>query len=424
MMNQNYIEQFNNTINHILDSYVKELKYSPKTVKDYRTVYDSLRIFLENSNEEKLSTTLIDAFIESEISNKQISRYRYFAVKNTCKVLRNYISTGKMIAARQLMARKDYTPLSFMKNELNRFFIAYQEKFNWAESTLDKHKQELKEFDEYIIENKIVTLDEKTAINYIKSINGTQHKLEVHSRAIRQFFTFLKEINYTDKDLAKSVPKIKFTRQVKLPSTYTPEEIEQLLKVSKAALGLRAGKRNYAMVLLAARLGLRASDIRNLRFTNIDWEQNTITFIQIKGKKEIRLPLHGDVGNAIIDYEANERPKSDLNNVFLAAVPPFENIKKSSTISKVVTRAFRAANIDISNRKKGSHTLRHSLASEMLNQMSPLHAISDTLGHDDLESAKNYLRIDANKLKYCALDIPRISETFYNQKYGKFFSKN
>jgi integrase len=180
------------------------------------------------------------------------------------------------------------------------------------------------------------------------------------------------------------------------------------------------GKRNYAMFLLASRLGLRVSDIVNLKLENIDWENNLIKLEQQKTKRLIELPLLVDVGEAIINYLQDGRRSSAHKEIFLAMTPPYGNIT-GMTLTSTVQRLILDAGIDTSNRKFGPHAMRHSLASQLLQKEVSLPVISETLGHSTTRATMNYLRIDIKNLTKCLLDAPLVSEAFYNQKGGIFY---
>ncbi len=135
------------------------------------------------------------------------------------------------------------------------------------------------------------------------------------------------------------------------------------------------GKRNYAMVLLASRLGLRASDIAGLRFSNIDWDRSTITLVMQKTGKAIELPLLADVGNAIIDYLQNGRPRSALQSVFLSGRAPYVAATKSMVCS-AINAIICKSGIDVTAKHHGPHSLRHSLASAMLENGTMMPVIS------------------------------------------------
>ncbi|MDQ6761992.1 MAG: site-specific integrase [Bacteroidota bacterium] len=221
-------------------------------------------------------------------------------------------------------------------------------------------------------------------------------------------------------DYSVRIPKCKTAIQPKLPSTYSQKEINNLIRSVDQSSA--TGKRNYAIILIAARLGLRASDICRLTFKSLQWDTSTIKIRQVKTSKELELPLLSDVGNAIIDYLKYGRPESEEPYVFLTARSPIEPLWSSNVVTHIVQRAFKKANINIKNRKFGPHSLRHSLSFRMLEQHTILPVISEVLGHRNTESTRYYLRIDLASMKQCILEVPPIKAGFYRQKGGWYYA--
>ncbi len=145
-----------------------------------------------------------------------------------------------------------------------------------------------------------------------------------------------------------------------------------------------------------------------------------IVLTQYKTKEKVELPLTPEVGAAIIDYIKHGRPQKDHSHIFLNGISPFEPVG-SALINIVVRQAFRRAKVDTTTRKHGPHSLRHSLASLLLKEKVILPVITGILGHKNSESTKDYLRVDIENLKHCALDVPPVSISFYNQKGGAFY---
>jgi len=165
---------------------------------------------------------------------------------------------------------------------------------------------------------------------------------------------------------------------------------------------------------------LRASDIANLKFENLQWERCTIKFNQFKTGKNIELPMLPEVGNAIVDYMKYGRPKSNEAFIFLLSRSPYTPIHGCS-VTGIVHSSLVRAGISIENRKHGAHVLRHSLASILLEKGIILPIISEVLGHENTESAKFYLRIDLKSLRQCTLEVPSVAVSFYGQKGGYFY---
>lgn len=211
-----------------------------------------------------------------------------------------------------------------------------------------------------------------------------------------------------------SILKPRSVRQPKIPSVYSCEEVERLIKAIDR--GNPQGKRDYAMVLLAARYGLRVSDIIGLRYCNLDWESNRIVLFQQKTGRKMELPLSEEIGNAIIEYLKFGRPDINEPYIFIAAHAPYGKLT-SAGMHRTITDYMRQADISYEERKHGPHALRHSLASNLLRSNEPMPVISEILGHSCTESTMCYLRVDFNQLRQCALEVPCVPSSFYKNLY-------
>jgi integrase len=236
---------------------------------------------------------------------------------------------------------------------------------------------------------------------------------------LRVFIGYLFNTGIIPKDYSGLIPRARIVSQPKLPSTYSKEEVAQVIKAVDRSIGI--GKRNYAIILMAARFGLRASDIGRLRFDHLNWQQSRIEMDQYKTGKKLTLPILADVGNAIIDYLKYGRPKMDSPYVFLTARPPFQPFPSSNVVTHIVQRAFQKSGVSIANKRFGPHSLRHSLGFQMLQESVILPVISEVLGHQSTESTRYYLRIDLESMRQCVLDVPPVDKAFYLQKGGIFY---
>lgn len=204
-------------------------------------------------------------------------------------------------------------------------------------------------------------------------------------------------------DLSTVVPRLRYCKKAKIPSAYSKDEIERM--VNSIDRGNPRGKRDYALILLAARLGLRASDIASLTFSSFKWDRNLLEVAQQKTGEPVTLPLLNDVGEAVIDYIRYARPKSDMPFLFLKLNGPNDVMSANSIHHTVYTR-LKEAGIQIPPGKKhGPHALRHSLASALLENNVPMPIISEALGHTDTESTSVYLKIDITRLRECAVEV-------------------
>ena len=164
------------------------------------------------------------------------------------------------------------------------------------------------------------------------------------------------------------------------------------------------GKRNYAILLLAARLGLRSGDIRDFKFEHIDWENNLIRKVQRKTGEPITLPLLPEIGWALIDYIKHGRPLSDAPEIFVRQVAPHVPMKYyDSMLVKLLQQAGISTEAP---RHHGMHALRHSLATRLLEQNTPLPIIQEVLGHCDPATTQQYISVDVEQLRSCAMEVP------------------
>ena len=263
----------------------------------------------------------------------------------------------------------------------------------------------------------IGTINGPYLVRYLSRLDMTQ-KIKEKNRMIEQAGMFLrylcsKNLLSNNKPLYWiSILKPRSIKQPKIPSVYSREEVERLINAIDRSNA--PGKRDFAIVLLAARYGLRGSDIMGLRHCNLDWANNRITIVQQKTTKKLELPLSEEVGNAIIDYLKFGRPDVNEPYVFLSARPPFG---KLITIHMIITKHMRKADISYEERKHGPHALRHSLASNLLRLHEPMPVISSILGHSTTASTMPYLRVDFEQLKQCALEVPIVPSSFYTNFY-------
>lgn len=277
----------------------------------------------------------------------------------------------------------------------------------YAKNTIQSHKLYLSRFIKYLNECNIHSFDSlrpELMIDFAGSLSEytatTRHFIILKTS---QFLKYSYEQGTLPTDYSAVMPKDKYVRQPKLPSYFSPEEISRLLNSIDRSSAY--GKRDYAMLLLVVRLGLRRSDVINMKFGNIRWEQEKIILTQQKTGIPVELPLFQDVGNAIIDYLKYGRPQSELPYVFLRLIPPYDNLDENA-LHGSMQKYLRLSGIKYDERRHGPHALRHSLATDLLKQNTPLPVISSVLGHTNTESTIGYLRIDMDSLRKCALEIP------------------
>jgi len=224
---------------------------------------------------------------------------------------------------------------------------------------------------------------------------------------VRAFLKHLSIRGTIESDFSTLIPR--YRRPIKLPAAYSEAEI---LRFEEAIdRNSDVGKRDYAMLLLATRLGMRSGDIVKLTLGELDFMHNKIGLIQQKNGEILSLPMLPDIREALTDYISNARPKAASNTVFLRHKAPYQGIT-TSVLRFVTSKYFGLAGIDIAGKKHGPHTFRSSLASSMVNDDVPYEAVRAILGHTDPDAVKHYANLDLEKLRECAVEVPKPTGSF------------
>ena len=250
-----------------------------------------------------------------------------------------------------------------------------------------------------------VTLDTVNA--YIRTLAGFSYKtVEQHICSLHAFFRFLNQEGIMPDDLAAKMPMVKARKQTAIPSVWTQEELKQLVRAIDR--GSPKGKRDYAIILIACRLGLRCTDIKNLCFENFNWTEKKLCFTQSKTGQPMELPLVPDVGWAVIDYLKYGRPKVDSSRIFVRHTAPFLPFAEGDHLDQLIRAYMVKAHIPMRGKHRGMHSLRHTMASVLLEKDTPLPVISDIIGHLDTNSTAVYLKMDMERLAECPLDFEEV----------------
>jgi integrase len=169
--------------------------------------------------------------------------------------------------------------------------------------------------------------------------------------------------------------------------------------------GNPCGKRDYAIILLVTRLGLRGVDVKRLEFADFDWPGNRLSVVQAKTGRRVQLPLLKEVGWAVIDYIRHGRPVCDCPQVFLRHLAPIGPFSDQDHLHQILVKHARVAHVAISEKRRhGMHSLRHTLATRLMEDGTPIEQIADVLGHQSVQSTGVYLKSSLGLLARCALD--------------------
>jgi len=219
--------------------------------------------------------------------------------------------------------------------------------------------------------------------------------------ALRSFFRFLLLRGAVTTDLTAAVPTVASWRFATVPKWIPPEQVEKLLRTCDQST--TTGQRNYTILLILARLGLRSGEIVSMTLDDIDWQAGEIK-VGGKSRRLDRLPLPKDVGEALARYLRYGRARCPTRRVFVRTRAPLGGFMDSSAIYSMVRRAFDAAELHPAHR--GPHTLRHSLATNMLHKGASLSEIGEVLRHRDVSTTQIYAKVDLEALRKIAQTWP------------------
>jgi integrase/recombinase XerD len=219
---------------------------------------------------------------------------------------------------------------------------------------------------------------------------------------VRSLLRFVQYRGFIEGSLARAVPAVAHWSMASIPRALPLEAIRRVLAQSKLRRA-PCGLRDHAILLVLARLGLRAREVMLLELDDIDWT-NACIHVCGKGRREKPVPLSRDVGEAIAAYLRNSRPASSCRRVFLRTRAPWRGVGKSSSISAIVNRALRRARVNSASH--GAHQFRHSLATNMLRQGASLTEIGQVMRHRDPNTTRLYAKVDLSALREVALPWP------------------
>jgi site-specific recombinase XerD len=383
---------------------IRSIEYRQDTVDRYQMAWRALTDYFIENNQVTFSQQLAEQYVlesKAKLDAGVIKRWRYQLDRLTVRMLIEYFEYGSVAWKKH---KDDHSPCL----RQSAFILLYTDYLNYLKKegksadTIQIRERVSGQFLEYLEKRKVRDIAEVRGneISSFISIISKHHQptnMGTTLSHLRSFLRFVERQNLTEFRLSNAIPSCS-GRKTEIVSTITSEEEQKLLG---SVEGMTAsGKRNYAMLLLALRTGLRCIDIVNLKLGDIRWKSNTIPLV---------LPLLADVGNVIADYILNGRPASHQPYIFLRTKAPYRKLSGHSACYGISRKMMKAAGIrQGKGGRKGFHCLRHSLAARLLAEETPLPIISSILGHRDKDSTKIYLSTDLEHLRACALSLTGI----------------
>lgn len=368
-------------------------KASTGLVKDFVTWLDRREV--EGC---RISTDHVAKYLTERWRQRRRRRGDAFTLRSFVKLC---AADGRVVQAEPQAAT---TPAHRVRREFERYLRCER---GLAEASIRLYGDAVGRFldDAFGVED--VRLGALTAADIVRFVQAEAARLshakraKVMTSALRSFLQYGRYRGQIGADLHACVPTVANWSMAGLPRGISALQVTSLLATCDRRSPV--GRRDYAMLLLLARLGLRAGEVVNLRLEDLDWDEGAI---RIRGPAQRcdRLPLPADVGAALAEYLRNGRPTCSARNVFVRSRAPLHALRGPSAVSCVVCRALRRAGID--SPFKGAHLLRHSLATQMLGSGASLGEIGQILRHRNPQTTTIYAKVDLRSLRMLAMPWP------------------
>lgn len=395
-----------------LEQEMLRLGYTEGSMKFYRRRWQMLIRFAQERDENYYSEKLGLDFVEKyfRILEKDLNRTLSQSETQELRVIRMIgdFQLHNTVLRRYYKHKEILTDLNFI--EIINHFKQHCNDKDYSIVTTDHYVKQSERFLDYLVSQSILDCKAITLMlinDYIKTLAGYTYKtVEQNICSLRAFCRFLMETGRVQTDFASKMPMVQARKQARIPSVWTADELKKLIEAIDK--GSPKGKRDYAIILLACRLGLRCTDIKNLKMENFCWEEKQLIFTQSKTRSTLSLPLTPEVGWAVIDYLKYGRPNIESPHIFVKHIAPFGPFSEGDHLHQLIKRYMELAHLPTLKKRRGMHSLRHTMASMLLEHDTSLSTISDILGHVDTNSTAVYLKVDIKKLKECALDLDEV----------------
>jgi|AntRauTorckE6833_2_1112554.scaffolds.fasta_scaffold06234_3 site-specific recombinase XerD len=388
------------------NKYLEENNYKKATITHYNSHWRTFKKYCKENNCSTFSIEIGMEFLQKNrniIFSKKLKSHEVFWIRSI-RVLEETINYGYFLKCHRATSTKI---INVYENLLLEYLV-YSKTKKLSERTINGKKIIIVRFLNDIYHQGIRKIKDLTAQNIYSHLSNLREYSDLTKAGIlftlRDFFDFIYENGYTEKSFNELFLIIRSNKKENNISYYTVNEIKKIIKIIDTTT--KIGKRDYLVILLATHLGMRAGDIRKLRIENIFWDKKTIEYIQQKTNNPIQLPLLESIKFALLDYLKNSRPENNSTYIFIRYRAPYIPYTVANAFYYIINKYMKLANIDTSNRKHGLHSMRHSLASNLLKNNTTLEVITGVLGHKNTNTTRKYLSIDIDQLRSLALEVP------------------
>lgn len=356
-----------------------------RVVAEFSRWLGSRQLGLDTLGERQMTTFL-----------KDMHQRRHCSYLGDAATLRNLLEQLRSMGA--ILEPITVCDHSYLKQLEDDFAWYLTEERGLTGTTVDAYVPVIRCFLTECFDNDQLELDQLCAQDVTRFVLGHLRHLspkyaQLKISALRGFFQFLYQRGRLETDLAAALPIAANWRRDEVPKFIAPEEVERLLDHCDQRRPV--GQRDYAVLLLLARLGLRAGEVVHMTLDNIDWHAGLLN-VRGKGGRVDQLPLPVDVGEALATYLRDARPYCVTRRVFVRMLAPHSDLRGSSSIGAIMRRALRRAGLEPP--RKGAHLLRHTLATGMLRNGASLIEIGQLLRHRHPQTTEIYAKVDASAL--------------------------
>lgn len=384
--------------------FVTEQGFKESTLKRYKI---SLNVFVKFCNERgvinytpKIGQEFADDLIPKN-SGKVSSDRKYFR-KKAVQHFNHYFEYGCFVFEHPKRKHFDSDSLGILDEEYKRYKEHVIEQYN-NQNTIKFYLYDVYLFLRFLVSIGINNLTQVTVnivFRYLEAIK--ENRLKGVLCVLKFYFKFINR-----HDLYNAIYSIRPIKKKKLIPYLTKEESDKIWTVLK---GNVISYKEKAIFLLGFTLGIRACDTVNLKLKDINWEKDTISFIQQKTGNAVNLPLSPVLGNALFNYITKERNHSSYDNVFLSIYPPFKPLRDHSSCYYIVKKVIDLSGIEMGERFCGIHFLRHNVASNLINKNMPIETVAAVLGHASPDTTNIYITVNEDKLRECTLSLDLLED--------------
>lgn len=384
--------------------FVTEQGFKESTLKRYKI---SLNVFVRFCNERgvinytpKIGQEFADDLIPKN-SGKVSSDRKYFR-KKAVQHFNHYFEYGCFVFEHPKRKHFDSDSLGILDEEYKRYKEHVIEQYD-NQNTIKFYLYDVYLFLRFLVSIGINNLTQVTVnivFRYLEAIK--ENRLKGVLCVLKFYFKFINR-----HDLYNAIYSIRPIKKKKLIPYLTKEESDKIWTVLK---GNVISYKEKAIFLLGFTLGIRACDIVSLKLRDINWEKDTISFIQQKTGNAVNLPLSPVLGNALFNYITKERNHSSYDNVFLSIYPPFKPLRDHSSCYYIVKKVIDLSGIEMGERFCGIHFLRHNVASNLINKNMPIETVAAVLGHASPDTTNIYITVNEDKLRECTLSLDLLED--------------